>query len=355
MPPIVFIINNLGMGGAERLVIDQMRELSRRKIRAILVTLIPEKEGRSLSPEEVFFPITLIRFRGIFDFLAYVRLLRFLLRLKPRAVVTHLWFANTVGRICARCVGIRAVISFEHNVYDRVKTRKQFLVDRLLQRFSRTIVAVSHPVRESLVRHHIAPERIIVIENALDLDRYRLAAPAPIRSDLRLGSSFIFIFVGRLLPQKGVDILLSAFSKVGDGILLIVGDGVDREMLKVDAERLGVRHAVYFLGSRTDIPNLLAAAGCFVFPSRWEGMPIALMEALTAGLPVVASSFEGSKKIVGGAGLIVPLENPHALADAMIRVREDARLRDHLSAQARVESERFSITRHIDTLLTYVD
>jgi UDP-N-acetylglucosamine:LPS N-acetylglucosamine transferase len=149
---IAIIVNHLGIGGAERVVVDEANELHRRGIPVTLITLKRNPKNSYASvctlPES---DQVCIGFSSIFDMRKYRKLIRLLCRCKPDVVITHLWFSNTIGRIAARIARVPCVISFEHNVYDRVKTRKQFFADRVLQIFTTRIVMATDAIRTSLI------------------------------------------------------------------------------------------------------------------------------------------------------------------------------------------------------------
>ena len=119
------------------------------------------------------------------------------------------------------------------------------------------------------------------------------------------------------------------------------------------AKNLGIQHRVYFTGFCKDISEFYALADCFVLPSRWEGLPISIAEAMVAGLPVIATKTDGNSEGVrdGINGLLVEPENPKTLALAMQRMREDTTLREKLVRQGLQDAEEFNITRHVDRLL----
>ncbi len=350
---IAICINKLVSAGAERLVVDQIHEFRRRGIEVNLITLAPERDGDSFMPL-VDLPIHakhLIAFRSLLDVRSWLALIRLLRREKPDVLFTHLWFANTIGRIVGTLVGIRT-ISFEHNVYDGVKTRKQFLVDRFLQDWCFKIVAVSEAVRDSLVRHGIARSRIVIVENGIDLARYREAMPA----DIDTKDEFMYLFIGRLVRQKGVDVLLRAFANVKKGVLLIVGEGDKRVALERLARDLGLGDRVRFLGIRKDVPALLKRSDCLVLPSRFEGLGIVLIEAFASGTSVVATNVPAVRSFIadGVNAILVPVEDADTLAHAMWRIQEDPSLRQVLQRKAAESLDRFSITNEVDVLLRYV-
>jgi glycosyltransferase involved in cell wall biosynthesis len=145
-------------------------------------------------------------------------------------------------------------------------------------------------------------------------------------------------------------VLLEALASTSvrtDDAVLVVGEGPERDRLEDIARRRGLR-CVRFLGARPDIPQLLAASDLFVLPSLWEGLPMALLEGMAAGLPVIATDVAGSRQVVvnGESGLLVPPGDPTALASAMTGLLADDAERTRLgrAARQRVESE-FSAAR----------
>lgn len=352
----IVIINKLSIGGAERLAVDEVNELTRRGIETFLVTLGRENRHSyesQLLPEVKRICIT---FRSLCDFYTLFRLTRFLRQEKPDAVVTHLWFANTIGRISARLAGIQQVFSFEHNIYDKVKSRKQFLLDRLLQVLSTRIIAVSEAVRSSLINHGIAPEKIALVSNGIDLSKYSGGMRDKLRKSLGLGVEFTYLFIGRLIDQKGVDVLLNAFAQVPSGVLLLAGEGALHDSLKKLTRALTLERRVVFLGYRDDIPALLSAVDCFVLPSRYEGLGIVVLEALAAGKPIVVSDFGSAREMIANNdnGIVVPIENPKMLASALSSIQNDLLLRKRLSRRAKESAAKFSIQSHVDALLRAV-
>ena len=227
------------------------------------------------------------------------------------------------------------------------------LVDRVLAHFSTEIIAVSEAVKESLVKNGINSEKIRVIYNGIDLDRYSKDSSIDVREKFGIGSEFVYLFVGRLIEQKGVDILLNAFAKVPNGLLFIVGDGKDKEKLISLAHALEVSSRVRFLGIREDIPDLLSMSNCFVLPSRYEGLGVVILEAMATGRAIIVSDFGPAREIIENErnGLIVPIGDLTALTTAMIRVSLDPVLCSKMANEAKNDSIKFSIQRHVDLLL----
>ena len=206
------------------------------------------------------------------------------------------------------------------------------LLYSLTQRWAGGFVAVSDRVASAIQRElGGSPEKIAIIHNAVDLGRYgrggREADRLRVRSSLGLGpASRLAITVATLKPQKGHRYLIEAaqalVSEFPDLHFAFVGDGELREELLARVRALGLAERVHFLGSRGDVSELLAASDLFVLPSLWEGLPMALIESMASGLPVVATDVSGTEEVVtsGETGLLVPPGDAVALAGAIARL-----------------------------------
>ena len=202
----------------------------------------------------------------------------------------------------------------------------------LLSRCLHRHVAVSRFVAGRLHDRFGVPEkRIVVIPNAVE-------PRAPVNADARLrievagnAQAPLALTVARLDAQKGIAHLVEAASMVPDVVFAIAGDGPDRAALEARASALGLDSRVRFLGHRRDVPALLAIADLFVLPSLYEGLPLSVLEAMAAGVPVVATAIGGTDELVSNAtGTLVPPADPRALAEgirALLADRDAAALR----------------------------
>jgi len=205
------------------------------------------------------------------------------------------------------------------------------------------MVAINREIVDELLEAGVPPERIVVISNGVEVDRFDY------RRDYRLGSTVTVLFVGRLHPQKGLDVLLPAFRRVIHSRpdigwrLWLLGDGPLRPKLRMMAEQQGIGPAVKFWGQVNNVPAYLAQADMFVLPSRAEGMSNALLEAMAHGLPCVATRISGNTDLIqhNENGLLVTPESEAALAEAIIRLADDEVLRQKVGRLARqtVEAE----------------
>jgi len=213
------------------------------------------------------------------------------------------------------------------------------LSDRLLAPLAVAVACPSESVRDDGLAHGWArAHRAPVIRYALDLDRFALALAAD-RSSARERLGFdaeaeLIAFAGRLDPIKGVDVLAAAAAHLAkrrpNCLILIAGDGPERARIAAAA-----CPSLRLLGWRGDVPLLLQAADIAVVPSRQEALGIVCLEAMAVGTPVVASAVGGIPEAVGTAGLLVPAEDPTALAEALDQVMGDRERRDAMAAAGR--------------------
>ena len=193
----------------------------------------------------------------------------------------------------------------------------------------------------ALARRSAGQTPIVMIPNGVDTERFAPIEAASGQGPVRL------LFVGRVVRQKGLDVLLDALALLPQTAcfeLTIAGDGPLRAEMVDRAARLGLAGQVRFAGwvGREDMPDLLGHADAFVFPSRDEGMPNAVLEAMAAGLPVAATRIAGNEELVvdGETGFLVPSEAPAALAAVLTRLIGDRTLCRRLGAAGREKAVR---------------
>lgn len=308
--PVAFCITELDRGGAELAMTQLVLGLDRTE-------WLPRVY--CLGPQSYFAEV--IRSGGVnvecFNAAGMTTLPRVLIQLtmafrrfRPALLQTFLFHGNLIGRLAGRLARVPRIVS-GIRVADRHNHWHGHL-DRFTNALVDHNVCVSDGVAEFAISHSgLNAQKISVIPNGVDFNRFAAAEPANLQQFGIPNGATTLITVGRLEEQKGIDILLRAASVVLTNSpsthFLIVGDGPDRQDLQSLAKRLGIANSVHFVGARDDVPGLLAASTVFVLPSRWEGMPNALLEAMSAGLPVIATAAEGSRDLVhtGRTGMLV--------------------------------------------------
>src|SRR5262249_24656144 len=253
----------------------------------------------------------------------------------PGLVHTHLYYANVLGRVAARLAGSPPVVTTLHNpdytfeATERTLCRARKLLDRWTGARNAAVVAVSGAVAEDF-RRHMGWTGIRVIPNGVDLEAFAPGGgdDGAARGEWP-GPGLRLLSVGRLHPQKGHGVLLDAMGRTaarGASLsLVIAGEGTLRPVLEEGIRRLGLDGSVRLAGRRGDVRELLRAADVFVFPSLYEAVGIALLEAMASGLPVVASRTGGIPEVVedGASGRLVPPGDAEALAEALAALARD--------------------------------
>ena len=263
-------------------------------------------------------------------------------------VHTHLLRADMYGALAARAVGVGAIVSTKHNIEARLASASARALHALATRPTRSTIAIS----EAVARW--ANEQLGVQRDRIDVIRYGLD-PAPFvgvdreaaRRELGIESNApVVLCPARLDPQKRHDLLLQSFArvrtKVPDAQLLCAGETqlggpVYRARMRALADDLGLHDSVHWMGVRSDIPNLMAAADVVVLASDWEGLGLVIMEAAMSARPVVATAVGGVPEIVehDQTGLLVSQGDEQALASELTALLLDPERRTHLGAAAR--------------------
>jgi glycosyltransferase involved in cell wall biosynthesis len=256
-----------------------------------------------------------------------MRARRILRELKPEVVHSHSFHANIIARLVSPLAGRSVVVSTIHNVYEGGLLR--MLAYRYTDGLCTHTTAVSQAAAERFVRlKAVRAEKCTVIPNAIDFSEFTPDASrrASLRESLGADDEFVWLAAGRITAAKDYPNLLRSFARVlkvePNAFLWIAGQGSDGEMrlLRQLASEERVRRQIEWLGLRRDLTALLDAADGFVSSSAWEGMPLAIAEAMAMEKPVAATDVGGVGELVGEAGLVVPAHKTEALADAMLEV-----------------------------------
>jgi len=259
------------------------------------------------------------------------------------AVITFTHDSNVLGLPLAWLAGIPARVGTHLGEIRGMSKWRDGLHTFLINRgVIQTLVASSARTRKNAIEVGVQPDRIMTIYNAImpfdvaHIDRESVRAKIGLKKE-----DVFFLAVGRLVYEKGHEFLVEAMSIVAGTdshvVAGICGAGPLQETLLSQIESLGLQERVRLLGQWDSIPEILAAADVFVLPSRWEGLPMALLEGMMAGLPVIATRVEGVEEVVqpGVHGLLVPLESPVELAQGILQLLRSPEERRHMGASAK--------------------
>ena len=287
---------------------------------------------------------------------------RYLRETKPAIVHTFLLTASLYGRLAAILEHVPIVIGTEVNIYER-KRRHHILAERLLMSRTDRVIVSANSVRDFYVDQiHADPGKIDVVYNAVDFKSIQPSMPREaVRAALGVPSNArVAGMIARLTEQKGHRFLFQALTTpaLASVHLIVVGDGDLREALKAEAQDLGIASRVHFLGARRDLGDLLAAMDVFVMPSLWEGLPLSMILAMGAGMPVVATEVAGIPEIVadGETGWLVPAGNSLALATALVDVFADRSRAMKIGSAAReYVLPRFGVDGYVKSIVNIYD
>jgi len=355
---ILQVIDSLRQGGAQKLLVTFVEEAAIHGVDVAIASLSDNSTTplaqllESKGAEVVSFPG-----RRLFSPARFIHFYKYVRSGNFSIIHSHLTYANILSYFAGMLCGVPVVSSLHSTGQD--KRHANFVRDSIeswgLKRVAR-VIAVGESVRQA---HKFLGRDVLVVPNAVekgndltDLDRNEFR-----RSIVGDETRPILISVGRLSPDKCFDELLQGFFLVhnhySNAALVIAGDGVLREDLISRTNALGLSGSVFWLGMRNDIPSLLAASDIYVNVSKREGLPIALLEAMAAGLPLVVTPVGDTPYLVkDDAGILVQVHNPQEFADAVISLLRDTDRRYILGVKARERAQTdYGTTKWFEDLL----
>lgn len=352
---ILHVVGNSEFGGGGIVILDLVAAARTAGYDVSVLTTDPVFQGKLREAGVPYVDIDVIRrpIRPLWDLGGLARLTSYLRRHRYDIVHTHTSKGGVVGRWAARMAGIPVIVHTVHGFsFHERSPRPVKLVYGALERFAARacdlVVTVSEELRDVALAAGIGtPDRVVAIPNGVGTERVRTTRT---RDETRTGlglaaEDLVAVTPGRLSEQKGHAVLFEALGGLGEPPELTVlcpGEGPDREALEEQVARLGLGERVRFLGFRDDIGDLLGAADMVVLPSLWEGLSIALLEAMAAGRPIVTTAIPSNREVSreGACAVLVPPGDPAALRDAVLRLAADPEARRELGTEARLVFEK---------------
>ncbi|MGD0901894.1 MAG: glycosyltransferase [Terracidiphilus sp.] len=356
MSHVALIVPGLDrIGGAERQAILLAKGLCRRGWRVSVVALSGAggDAAAGLIAAGAGF-LTLRMRKGLADPRGWIRFHRWLRRERPDVVHAHLPHAAWLARWSRLGAPVRVELDTLHSSSTGTAGRR--LGYRWSGWLANRVTAVSHAAAAAHLSARMAtPGKILVLPNGVEVEEWRPDAPerSAVRRELGLEDEFLWLAAGRLEPVKDYPTLLAAMAKVPEPTrLLIAGSGPLKDELLGLSARLGLERRVRFLGFEPDLRRWMRTADGFVLSSRWEGLPMGLLEAAACSLPAVATDGAGTSEVLvdGQSGWLTQAGDSAALAEAMTRMmRTPPDERRAMGERARqLASERFSLETILD-------
>jgi glycosyltransferase involved in cell wall biosynthesis len=354
MKRIAFLYDHvLDIGGVENYLLAMSQRMDRQRYEFVIFSRCSDEYRQRAQAMGI--EIVDIRPMRAFDPRAVVHLMKLCRSWKVDLLHIHGAIAATPGRLAAHWIGIPVVVTFHlpavlyHGSRSSFRARMgrwiSIRLDQMLNFLLKDpLIYVSETTRQAEIQAGRTPEtRSLVIYNGINLERFARRS----EKETKDAPPIVVTFVGRLDTQKGCDVLLNAIAQLPLDLppveFWLVGGGPREEELQQQAHQLGLKH-VRFLGTRMDIPEILAASDIFVLPSRFEGMPVSLLEAMSAGLACLVTDVGENRRVIrdGVSGIVVEPENSQEISSAMLRLIRDDPLRERLSLEAWKDSKKYS-------------
>lgn len=364
---LLWLFDSLGAGGAESLAVTFARSVDPAAYRLTVAALSGAAGVHAERLRADGVQVVDLLARSLRDRTAFRRLLQLVRKEQIDLIHAHLTYSSIWSALVTRSTGVPSLASLHvapsatRALHDSLRHRISVgLRDRLMifmmNRWSTGVIAVSAALREDYVARGLKKEKVTVVHNGVDLDRFRRPrqeSRAQLAREFALTSERpIVATVSVLRPRKGVEVLLEAIRTIPGADFLIIGDGSERERWTALAESLGVSSRIRWAGYRTDVDALLAGCDLFVHPSLDDAFPTVLLEAMGAGLPVIASRVGGIPEIVdeGLTGWLVAPGDAPALSAGIRRVLADQQVMHRMQEHARQNSEQFSTRAWLERL-----
>ncbi|HEX2994061.1 MAG TPA: glycosyltransferase family 4 protein [Anaerolineales bacterium] len=351
-PSLLLIGTQMAVGGAQKVLLDQAAWFRTRGYQVSALFLY-DRDGLYPKWRDTYpFPIhNLEAFhsgagfvrRSLSMLAGLLRLWKLLRRDRFDAVETFTLDSNLFALPVAWLAGVPVRIATHHGWAKKDSPAKRFIHSVLLKAgVFDILIAVTDGLRVQSIQEGIKPELVATIPNGIQILPLENKDAEWSPEDLKLPTGCTFLLsVGRLVHEKAYEVLIQAMDLVRkeypDALLAIAGSGVLQARLQSLIDTLQLNEKVLLLGDRPDVADLMTHADIFVMSSRSEGMPMALLEAMGSGLPVVVTRVGGLGEVVedGSQGVLVPAEDPQKLAEAILELLRDSALRSRMGGNAR--------------------
>lgn len=360
---VAHLIDTLSLGGAQKLLVTYAQAARGRGLPATAISLRSDRDSH--FPAEIEAQggqVRMFGFKRLFEPAKFLRLAAFIRRGRFDILHSHLIHANILAPVLGRLLGIPVAVTL-HSINLKDGRYYKPALDRLEVLSLRYGANRVHAVGAAVAAAHnarLGGRPVTVIPNAFTpVQPIPPARRVELRSEVMADpGGFLLVAAGRLEAPKAYPDMLTAFASVRrahpNAYLAIAGEGILRESLTAQIRELGLEQAVRLLGFRPDVPDLLGAADMYVLSSKWEGLPIALLEAMSVGLPVAATAVgDIVNTVADGTGRLVPPGRPDLLAQAIIDLLDSPEQAKAMGGRAQSHvTTTFGMEHWMDQLLT---
>jgi glycosyltransferase involved in cell wall biosynthesis len=350
---LLYIITSTGFGGAERLLLSYLKLIDHDKYK-LYVCSLREKPNDLENEISKYAEFINLKIESKFNPAVLIKLIKLINSTEPDIIHTHLFQARIYTALASMFTRSTILVTHKHNNVNLKKHNIFILLERISIAFYSKVIAISESVAKSLSRYELIPARkIFVLHNGIDFQNFNIIADS---KGISNKNGPVIGIVCRLEPQKGINYLLLAMriilAKFPTAKLEIVGDGSLFQELKQYSKNLGISNSVKFFGKFADVISFYKRMDVFVLPSLYEGFGIVLLEAMAAGVPVVATNVDGINEVVvdGVSGILVQPKSPEAIANAILKIIENDQLAESFKLQGYERAKSFEIKEHVHKL-----
>lgn len=364
---LLWLFDSLGAGGAETLAVVFARSIDRADYDLTVASLSGASGVNAERLRADGVSVLDLGARNLRDRAAFRRLLDLVREREIDLIHAHLTYSSIWSALVTRKTGVPSLASLHvaptatRALHDSLRHRisvgiRDRLMIAMMNRWSSGVIAVSSALENDYVARGLRKDKVRVVHNGVELERFRrphAESRARLMDELGLDAETpVLATVSVLRPKKGVEVLLDAARAVPGANFLIIGDGPMRGEWTALAESLGVSGRIRWAGYRTDVDALLAGCDLFVHPSLDDAFPTVLLEAMGAGLPVIATRVGGIPEIVteGETGMLIPPDDAAALAAAINKLIVNPAEMQRMQANARADADRFSTRAWLERL-----
>lgn len=361
---VVYVIDDLGLGGAQRQLAALVKTLPRERFAVEIISLSTEKVAFEEILRKAGIPVTLISHSGKWSWSTLAGVYRKLREAKPDIVHTWLFTADLYGRLAAFLARTPHVISAMRNTIDDMPPHYRW-VNRILSFVTDSITINAEAIRRGLARELGIPNRKIrTIYNGIDLSGF-----PPIHPNGHYlqewdipGNASVVLMIARMVPQKDHRTFLKAARRVAekrqDVYFLLAGEGYLRGQVEIWIEEMGLRERTRLLGTRLDVWELIHQADVVALATHFEGCSNVVMEAMALGKPVVATQVGGNPELIvhGETGWTVPVKDDEAFAEALLNLLENETEARGMGEKGRRRiAEKFSLQKTTQEIMSLYD